>query len=223
MAKKVQLRYGLRSARLSVVENWAMGVSYSPPSLKGPFIILYSGNIGLAHDFSLMERLLDRLSIHGASNIEFRFVGAGRRYREVEALFSRQPHFRCSFGDYVQRDELNTLLASASMFLVAQSERSVGDILPSKFYSYLAAGRPLLLLGTRKSEIGEAIVDNDIGAVVECGDDVGPAAEDLLRFAARQHGYVAACRRAAELYERRMGFRRSAEKIDAILMEVLQA
>lgn len=225
MAKKLERNYGLRPSRLSVVENWAMGISFAPPTLTGPFVVLYSGNIGLAHDFSLLGKLLGVLAAadDGPSAVEFRFVGSGRQYKSIERMFAARPRIRCSFSGYVERNELNALLSSAHVFLIAQSDFSVGDILPSKFYSYLAAGRPQLFIGTRKSEIGEAIVENRIGSVLECDGDVNPSAECLRRFALRGADFQAACARAADLYEKRLGFIHSAEKFEAILREVLKA
>lgn len=223
MAKKIERNYGLQPFSIPVVENWAMNITYSPPTTNGPFVVLYTGNIGLAHDFSLMQKILERLSDLRVGSIEFRFVGAGRQYLKVEHIFSRHTQWRYSFRGYVERQELEHLLSTAHLFLVAQSEHTVGDILPSKFYGYIAAGRPLLFLGTRKSEIGETILENDIGAVVECAEDVGFAGELIARYARREESYLRTCRRAAKFYRERLGFERSAEKLDSILTEVLEA
>ena len=66
-------------------------------------------------------------------------------------------------------------LAQADLFMISQKKETVGDILPSKLYSYLTAGRPMLFLGPRSSEIGRIILDNDFGVVVENTQDISTA------------------------------------------------
>ncbi len=136
-------------------------------------------------------------------------------------MFPRSLRDRCEFSGYVEREELNGLLSSANLFLVAQSERTVGDIVPSKFYGYLAAGRPILLLGSSKSEIGDIIMRNRIGTVVECAEDGSVAAPYIASLSQRDGEYLESCKRGAGIYRDELGFERSASAVEALLQEVV--
>jgi colanic acid biosynthesis glycosyl transferase WcaI len=222
MAKKIERNYGLPLSSIRVIENWASGISYSSPPLRERFVVLYTGNLGIAHDFSLLPALLEQLSYIGLKNLEFRFVGAGRQYEKVRRVFYRYRHWPCQFAGYVDRSDLNLLLASGDLFLLAQSERTIGDIVPSKFYGYLAAGRPLLFLGSRKSEIGEFIQKNGIGSVVECEDDVIGAGELIQKYVERGPLFFDACERTALLYRNSLGIDRSVAAFESIVDGVCQ-
>lgn len=221
MARKIERNYGFRRGSVPILHNWAMGIEPSSPPTDGPFVILYTGNIGLAHDFSLLPRLLEELAKLDPSDLRFCFVGDGKRFRAVQKLFPRSLRDRCEFSGYVEREELNSLLSQANLFLVAQSERTVGDIVPSKFYGYLAAGRPIVFLGSSKSEIGDIIVRNRIGVVVECPEDGAVGAQHIARMAKRDGAYLKVCERAASIYREELGFERSASGFEALLQEVV--
>jgi colanic acid biosynthesis glycosyl transferase WcaI len=217
MAKKIERNYGLPLSSIRVIENWASGILFSSPPARERFVVLYTGNLGIAHDFSLMPAILEQLLYIGLKNLEFRFVGAGRQYEPVRRMFARYGLWPCQFSGYVDRSDLNQLLASGDLFLLAQSERTIGDIVPSKFYGYLAAGRPLLLLGSRRSEIGEFIMKHGIGVVVECKDDVERAGELIEKFAERGAFFLDICERTALLYRNSLGIERSAAAFESIV------
>ncbi|MCX5915034.1 MAG: hypothetical protein NTV04_24275, partial [Deltaproteobacteria bacterium] len=198
MARKIQRNYEIEPSSIEIVENWALDVAYSAPTTAGPFVILYTGNIGLAHDFSYFPALLNALG--QIENIEIRFIGAGRQSSLATKMLEKHSKIRHTFSGYVERSELDRTLASGHMFLIAQSERAVGDILPSKLYSYIAAGRPLLYLGTRKSEIGELIGISRIGAIIECRNDLGNAVQMIKEYERRGAAYLAVCERVRRLY-----------------------
>jgi colanic acid biosynthesis glycosyl transferase WcaI len=219
MAKKIRRNYGIPLSSLKVIENWASRISYSSPAEKENFVVLYTGNLGVAHDFVMMPPILEALSTLGLK-LEFRFVGAGRQYEEVRKMFSRYGDWPCHFQGYVDQQELNQLLSSGDLFLLAQNEKTIGDIVPSKFYGYLAAGRPLLFLGSRKSEIGEFVLHHQVGAIVECQGDVGPAAEMIGKYSQRGAFYLRTCERVSLLYREEMGIEKSAAAFESILSGV---
>ena len=58
----------------------------------------------------------------------------------------------------------------------------VGIVHPSKIYSALAAGRPILALGPRRSHIADMVREHDLGWHVEHGD-VDAAVSALTQLA----------------------------------------
>ncbi len=170
MSRKVITNYPKARDKTVEIPNWSRDVEHLPTSEKKDFTILYSGNMGLAHDFSMLEPLLKELL--PVKNLTYKFIGGGTRVEEIKNIFTKSGETRVGFRGYTRRDVHGATLAQADLFIISQKMETVGDLLPSKLYSYLAAGRPMLFLGPRYSEIGRIIVDNDFGIVVEHREDI---------------------------------------------------
>ncbi len=173
MSKKIEKYNFEYKEKIVEINNWAKGIDYVIKKSILPdnkFTIMYSGNMGLAHDFSLLERLLYRLK--SINNLEYKFTGDGLQKSNLVEMFKAAGEKRVLFNGYYRREDLGCNLASADLFIISQKKETVGDILPSKIYSYLAAGRPILYFGIKESEIGEIILQNDIGIICETKDDI---------------------------------------------------
>ncbi|MQY76140.1 MAG: hypothetical protein GH155_00745 [Spirochaeta sp.] len=184
MSRKVITNYPKARDKTVEIPNWSRGVEYLPASESKEFTILYSGNMGLAHDFSMLEPLIEELL--PLKNICYQFIGGGTRVEEIRNIFTKSGETRIEFRGYTSRHIHGATLAQADLFIISQTKETVGDLLPSKLYSYLAAGRPMLFLGPRYSEIGRIITDNDFGIVVEHREDVSTARR-YIEFLKKDH------------------------------------
>ncbi len=184
MSRKVITNYPKARDKTVEIPNWSRDVEHLPTSEKKDFTILYSGNMGLAHDFSMLGPLIKELS--PIKNICYQFIGGGTRVEEIRNIFLKSGETRVGFRGYTRRDVHGATLAQADLFIISQKMETVGDLLPSKLYSYLAAGRPMLFLGPRYSEIGRIIVDNDFGIVVEHREDISTA-KRYIEFLKNDH------------------------------------
>lgn len=218
MARKLYHNYGISRAEVQVIPNWASPVDYVRPDRKGRLSIVYSGNLGFAHDLTYIPELLNLLK---DVDVEYRFIGAGRRFQEVKRLYQSVGESRVSFNGYLDLSDHSRVLAEATVFLVAQSWRTVGDVVPSKFYSYLLAGRPILFFGPLQSEIGGVIHEYDLGAVVEVAADIEPAVEKLRRYMLDDGYYRDTCDRAHQYYERTFGLSRAVAQFQDILTDLV--
>ena len=218
VARKLLNNYGYRHP--IVVPNWSSCVDYVDPVRAGKFVLTYSGNLGLAHDFGLFETLVKEL--REVRGIEYRFVGGGSAFEAMRRLFARAGEVRCGFRGYLDRSDLGSMLAGAGVLMVAQSDRTVGDIVPSKYYSYLAAGRPVLFFGTRKSEIGEEVVRCGLGLVIERAEDVQDAKRWIQGLMSDPIQHLGICRAVARHYRAHYGVERAARSVHAILKELAE-
>lgn len=161
---------GVHPNKIVVAQNWADGAAIRPQPFPGlpPLRILYSGNLGLAHDtetiFEAMLRLKDR------PGIEFRFAGDGARRRELEGKCRRAGLGRISFEPYCEAAQLPERLAACHVGLVTLQPACAGTVVPSKVYSLLAAGRPVLFIGPRASTAARLIERHGCGWVATPGD-----------------------------------------------------
>ncbi len=220
MRRKLAWNYGIPESEIRVVENWVSDVEYAEPKdFTSGLNLLYSGNAGMAHDFSL----LDELVLFFASNerIRLTFVGGGHQYAELRDQYKTVLGDRADFFGYVDKERHGEVLSSGHVMIISQREDTVGDILPSKLYSYLAAGRPLLFLGPANSEIGELIKAEGVGAVLESRDQLEPAIEWLDSLLSNYSAYKGLCRRIRKLFEDRYTLTRAVMQFDQVVREVL--
>jgi glycosyltransferase involved in cell wall biosynthesis len=175
---------GIPSEKLALVSPWADPdeIHPLPPPLNafrqewkssGRFVVVYAGNLGLAHDLDTLAGAIEQLN--DGDGFQFVFVGGGRRMEELRRRLQGRGHVL--IRDYVDRKDLPQLLAAADLHLASQAAGTAGLIVPSKFYGILAAGVPTLYVGPPDSEIARTIREHPIvGEAVAISDVVGMVA-----------------------------------------------
>jgi len=195
----------------AVVHNWADGETIRPLAAeRNPLrrewgwgerlVVLYSGNMGLAHEF---DTVLEAAAALGdRRDVRFAFVGGGPRRAEIEARARREALGNVEFRPYQPRETLGESLTAGDLHLVTLRERMAGLLVPSKIYGILAAGRPTLYVGPEEGEIAEIVRRGECGVRVAPGDAAGLVAA-IGRYAGdpglrERHG-----RNARRLFEER--------------------
>ncbi len=166
------------ASRVDVIDNWCDGRAIRPRSRDdhplrrrngwdGKFVVLYSGNMGLAHDFST---LLDAAAeLEERSDIVFAFVGGGARAADIRRG-ARERGLSVEFHPWVETAELANGLTAGDVHVITMRDAVEGLLVPSKIYGVLAAGRPALYVGPEGSAIEAILAAADCGASVRCGE-----------------------------------------------------
>lgn len=139
--------HGVKPERIHVAENWAVedtGQAIAYPA-DGPLQVLYSGNLGLAHDVETICQVMHEL--REDRNIRFVFSGSGARRKQVESFAAERGLQNVLFRGFLSREAFAQLLADSHIGLITLLPACLGSVVPSKLYSLLAAGRPVLFLG----------------------------------------------------------------------------
>ncbi len=220
MTEKILKNYMINKKKIIEINNWAKGIIYKNKLSGKPFTILYSGNMGFAHDFGLFGIIIDYLKQE--NSIRYIFAGNGKRKKELISVFKERMENRIAFKDYIDREGLSDVLSEGDIFLLAQSEKTVGDLFPSKIYSYLAAGRPILYLGSKRSEIAKIILKNDIGFVCESETDIKGAISFIKICMDYPDVADGIGQKARNLYEKYYTVSVSAQKFSTLLDEICQ-
>lgn len=209
---------GVEADRILVAENWADGAAIRPrpfPTLP-PLRVLYSGNLGLAHDTETIFQAMLQLKDH--AGIEFRFAGDGARRRELEDKCRRAGLERTAFEPYCEAARLPERLSACHVGLVTLQLACAGTVVPSKVYPLLAAGRPVLFIGPRSSTAARLIERHACGWMAPPGDV--PAVVTLLEeLVAEPWRIVEAGARARRALEEHYELRHGVERIVAALEE----
>ena len=110
--------------------------------LKNKFVVLYAGNIGLSqgleHVLTAAEQLFDY------RDLRFVFVGNGSGRENLQCQVDLRKLTNVDLIPFQPRERLPEVLASANISLIIL-KRGIGtNSLPSKTFSVLASGRPII-------------------------------------------------------------------------------
>lgn len=148
--------------------------------LDDKFVVMYSGNFGLAHDVRTMLEAAERLK--SDARFRFLFVGGGKKKDEVEAFVREKGLGNAVVDGYQPREKLDHSLSCADVHLVSMIPGAEGLIVPCKLFGIMAAGRPTVFIGSEKSELARVLEEHECGEVVKPGD-VDRLVDVLVRLA----------------------------------------
>jgi len=173
---------GIPKHLVHVAENWADGTTISPKPFpaSGPINILYSGNLGLSHDIDTIAEVIRHF--RDDPRFVFSFAGGGVKRDELETICVAEGCQNAKFLPYASREHMDEHLAQADIGLVTQRPAHIGIVVPSKVYGLLAAGRPVLFVGPRRSTADLLIRRFKCGWQVDPGDSKSMV--DLLELLA---------------------------------------
>lgn len=160
--------------------------------LEGEFVVVYSGNMGLAHDF---DTVLDAADSLRGQRVVFLFIGEGPRRMEVEAAARLKGIDNIRFLPPQPAEKLSESLSAADAHLVTMRSNLCGLVVPSKVYGVLAAGRPCLFVGPADSEAARLLRETESGIVIEPGRPA-ELASAILDWSGDPTLHAAACRKA---------------------------
>jgi hypothetical protein len=166
-----------------------------PTVLIGRKIVLYSGNWGVAHDCETF--------VAGMTGFEARHPGyagvwlnaTGSRIQSVhQALVAAGIH--ATRSALVPLSELSGVLLAAHVHIICLRDSFVGFVLPSKVYACIASARPILFIGSERSDVHSLCVQAAAsGRLAYRRVDVGDAEgvirglEELLACSAQAHAH----------------------------------
>ncbi len=210
---------GVDARSIEVIPNWSPVQEASSESVAGmrrrlgwgsDFIALYSGNLGLAHDFDTLVEAAAQLT---GSGIRMVFAGEGPQLEQVKQVMQRYPHV--SFIPSQPREDLAAFLGAADVHLVTVHPQLSGLVVPSKFYGIMTAGRPPVYIGPKESEVAIVLRESGAGVALRNSDGVGVAS--VLRDLKADRARLAEMREKARRVARDYTFARALERWREIL------
>lgn len=183
--KKVIESKGTPSNRIEIITNWSDSKVIYEKEVEPGFSkayemmdklnVLYTGNISEVHDIETIVDVARKLK--DDENIKFTFVGDGKKKPYILEVIKNEGLNNVQVLDYVFGEEYNSLLNCANAFIVSLGKGIEGLGVPSKTYSYMAAGKPIIAIMTRSCEIGNMVYEENLGIQVESGNS-----KDIVSF-----------------------------------------
>lgn len=143
------------------------------------FVVLYAGNIGFSQG---LETLLEAASIlKDREEIVFVIIGEGATKSSLENRAKEMQLENCRFLDFQDPENIPKVYSIGDVGLVIMKKNIVVESVPSKTYSIMAAGLPVIATIDRNSEIGKLINDSDCGVCLEAENSI-QLAEYIVRL-----------------------------------------
>ncbi len=120
---------------------------------------LYSGTLGSAH---AVEPLLELAAIQKSWKFNVMVCGRGNHMNVLQAEVNKRG-LPIHFAGFVPEAELTKRLTAAHVHIVTLEPEWLGVVVPSKFFTALALGRPVLFLGPPESAVAHWIAENRVG------------------------------------------------------------
>ena len=125
-------------------------------------VVLYAGNVGLSQSLELLAGAAREL--RNDPSVVFVVNGGGSGLEPLKAQTKDLPNVR--FAPYQPRERLAEVLASGDIHLVPLKKGLAASSVPSKTYSILAAGRPLLASVDAGTEVARVVTESRCGLAV---------------------------------------------------------
>lgn len=187
--------------------------------LTGKLAVMYSGNLGLGHDTEAMCDAMRRL--RDRADVRFVFVGGGKGLAAVKAFAEREGLANVRFEPYQPREELGESLTAGDVHLISQKAELTGMLVPSKLFGVMAAGRPVVFVGSEEAEAARVVAESRCGAAVREGDGAALAAA-IERYAADPAERIAAGERGRAALEERYDRSIACAAWERVLREVAE-
>lgn len=223
MKQTLVRRKGVPSEKVRVIPVWGRPELAPAPKAQpvrnelglkdDELLLLYSGNMGIMH---LLDPILDAATLLQEHPVRFLFVGDGTKREHLIKRVRRERIRQVDFLPFQPEERFKQLVSAADACLVALQPVLERLALPSRAFTFLSAGRPLITLMAPEADIARLVVEEHCGWNVTDGGELAELIRSLLqdRGALDRRG-----ERAREVYEAR--FRR--EKIIEEYVEVLSA
>ncbi len=176
---------GIVKSKISFLPLWVDSDLISPGNRKGPFrkthnigevqtVVLYTGNMGAKQNLENVLEAAGRLQTY--RDVLFLFVGDGSEKKRLQEYAHDKALSNVRFLPLLPpqpRELLPELLAAADVLVLNQSAHIVDTVIPSKLFTYMAAGRPIVAAANQSSQAAACIRKAGSGIVV---DPENPAA-----------------------------------------------
>lgn len=212
-------------SRTVVIPNWAdLDLIYPLARSENPllqklglsekFVVQYSGNMGRTHDLESIIEVATRMQNH--AEIHFLFIGSGAKQASVKATIEWRRLTNVTVLPPQKRSDLNISLNACDVSIISFVPGMVGVSVPSRMYNVLAAGKPIIAVTGKDSELAMIIREAHSGWIVEPKDIDG--LQDALATAYAQRDRLSEItRRARSVVEQNYSYRGIIEQYHALL------
>lgn len=185
--------------------------------LSSKFVVLYAGNLGMSQGLEYVIEAARECSWQ--QDILFVLVGDGSEKEDLQKRVNQAGLSNVRFIPFQPRERLAEVLATADVALICLRRGIGSESLPSKTFSILASGRPILACVEETSELSALLQRASAGLVVPPED-----AQAITRAVLRLKGSPELCRQMGrngrEYVVEQHGVQRARQDFENILYKI---
>lgn len=138
--------------KVTVIPNWYRDGGEAPRNREGNrfaervgdrFVVSYFGNMGTMQD---MDTILGAIRELKEENVFFLFAGHGNKMEALKQIVAEERIANIQICDFLHGQDFKDALAVSDCALVSLEKGATGLCVPSKTYSYMMQGLPLLAI-----------------------------------------------------------------------------
>lgn len=217
-------RPNLKREQVRVIPNWAHESTKACDSStyakfgysENDFIVSYFGNMGICQE---METFIQTMKLmKDDPRIKFFIVGHGGKMQHVIEETKNLKNVQVL--QFLTGDDFEDAVAISSCSIVSLEAGLRGMCAPSKFYSYLQGGIPVISITEKGSYLQDEIKKESIGKAITIGDTQGLIDAIYALAHDEQYRYTLA-KNASDLYERKYTMQKCLNKYADMLAELV--
>ncbi len=155
--EKIKLLYN--SSKLFILENNFFSVIDN--DLKDKFLVVFGGNLGKPQQLENVLDLAKKCTEY--SDVIFIIIGNGTEVEKFKMTAKTMSLSNLKFIDSLPRQEYFNLISSCKLGLISLHQDFSVPNTPMKLNDYLNAGIPVLASIDRENDLGEILVQNNMG------------------------------------------------------------
>ena len=207
--------------RVVTIANWAHEKESNPDHeayerfgyKDGQFVVSYFGNMGTCQDVETMMEAAELLK--NDDRVRFLIVGHGNKKDAVESRIKDKGLRNVQLLNFLTGKDFQQAVAISSCCIVSLEKGLMGTCAPSKYYSYLQGGQPVLAVVEKESYLATEVEREQIGHSVEIGDGEG-LRKAIIVMVEDPDGCASMGSRAKKLYEKQYAYEVAMEKYNAV-------
>ena len=172
MKERIVYKVPEKKNNIYVIHNWADTDRIFPVEkgkiglledlrLSNKKIVLYSGNLGRYQPLEVMIGAANELK--DRKDILFLFIGNGGKKLKIANMVKNMKLDNVKFLPFQSLDRLSESLSMADVSLMGIYPENEGVIMPSKLYSLLAVGKPIICVSDPNSEVAHLLYRSGAG------------------------------------------------------------
>lgn len=169
---RIKMKNKVKHERISIIQNWSDPQKLSvvlSPNEDSPTVFLFAGNLGRLQGLDYLLSAL--IKFKDRKDVLFIFKGDGASKKTLQEMVRLNGVSNILFEDFSSRDSQKEFLSRCHIGIVSLGVGMYGLGVPSKTYSLLSAGKPILYIGECGTEIDRMIKCHSNGWTVEIGDE----------------------------------------------------
>jgi glycosyltransferase involved in cell wall biosynthesis len=164
-----------QKTRIEIISNWVDidNIKYVPPiynelfnelNLTGKFVVSYAGNIGYAQNIDIVVDAAYQL--RDFKNIKFVIIGEGQYENNIKRRIKMAGIDNLIMTHMRPIEMVSKVYSIADVSLVTTRKGLGYSAVPSKTWTIMACGRPIIACIDEESELSKILIRNNLGLVV---------------------------------------------------------